>query len=51
MPIMKPVTPNCRMKCSGCGAASFGGGIRLLTIRVRFSKTGTNEIYRSFGYG
>ena len=21
------VTPNCRMKCSGCGAASFGGGI------------------------
>lgn len=20
-------TPNCRMKCSGCGAASFGGGI------------------------
>lgn len=21
------VTPNCHMKCSGCGAASFGGGI------------------------
>ena len=21
------VTPNCRMKCSGCGAARFGGGI------------------------
>ena len=21
------VTPNCRIKCSGCGAASFGGGI------------------------
>lgn len=21
------ITPNCRMKCSGCGAASFGGGI------------------------
>lgn len=21
------VTPNCRMKCSGCGAASFGGGV------------------------
>ena len=21
------VTPNCRMQCSGCGAASFGGGI------------------------
>ena len=21
------VTPNCKMKCSGCGAASFGGGI------------------------
>lgn len=21
------VTPNCRMKCSGCGAACFGGGI------------------------
>lgn len=21
------VTPNCRMKCSGCGASSFGGGI------------------------
>ena len=21
------VTPNCRMKCSGCGAASFGGSI------------------------
>jgi radical SAM family uncharacterized protein len=21
------VTPNCRMKCSGCGAAGFGGGI------------------------
>ncbi len=21
------VTPNCRMKCSGCGAARFGGGV------------------------
>ncbi|SFK62831.1 radical SAM family uncharacterized protein [Lachnospiraceae bacterium KH1T2] len=21
------VTPNCRQKCSGCGAASFGGGV------------------------
>lgn len=21
------VTPNCKMKCSGCGAATFGGGI------------------------
>ena len=21
------VTPNCKMQCSGCGAASFGGGI------------------------
>ncbi len=21
------VTPNCRMKCAGCGAASFGGGV------------------------
>lgn len=21
------VTPNCRMKCSGCGAAGFGGGV------------------------
>ena len=21
------VTPNCRMKCSGCGAATFKGGI------------------------
>lgn len=21
------VTPNCRMKCSGCGVASFGGGV------------------------
>lgn len=21
------VTPNCRMKCSGCGAAKFGGGV------------------------
>lgn len=21
------VTPNCRMQCSGCGAASFGGGV------------------------
>ena len=21
------ITPNCRMQCSGCGAASFGGGV------------------------
>jgi hypothetical protein len=21
------VTPNCRQKCSGCGARSFGGGV------------------------
>ena len=21
------VTPNCRMKCSGCGAMKFGGGV------------------------
>ena len=21
------VTPNCRMQCSGCGAAIFGGGV------------------------
>ena len=21
------VTPNCRMQCSGCGAAKFGGGV------------------------
>lgn len=21
------VTPNCRMKCAGCGAARFGGGV------------------------
>ena len=21
------VTPNCRMNCSGCGAAGFGGGV------------------------
>ena len=21
------VTPNCRQKCSGCGAAKFGGGV------------------------
>ena len=21
------VTPNCRQKCSGCGAAVFGGGV------------------------
>ena len=21
------VTPNCRQKCAGCGAARFGGGI------------------------
>ena len=21
------VTPNCRQNCSGCGAASFGGGV------------------------
>ena len=21
------VTPNCREKCSGCGAASYGGGV------------------------
>ena len=21
------VTPNCRMKCNGCGAAVFGGGV------------------------
>lgn len=21
------VTPNCRMKCSGCGAAKYGGGV------------------------
>lgn len=25
--IDQEVTPNCKMKCSGCGAASFGGGI------------------------
>ena len=21
------ITPNCRMQCSGCGAAKFGGGV------------------------
>ena len=21
------VTPNCKMQCSGCGAAQFGGGV------------------------
>jgi hypothetical protein len=21
------VTPNCRMQCAGCGAATFGGGV------------------------
>lgn len=25
--INEAVTPNCREKCSGCGAASFGGGV------------------------
>ena len=25
--IQGEVTPNCRMQCSGCGAASFGGGV------------------------
>lgn len=25
--INETVTPNCRMNCSGCGAASFGGGV------------------------
>ncbi len=30
------VTPNCREKCSGCGAAAFGGG-------VCFEKTGSEK--------
>jgi len=25
--IAEEVTPNCRMQCSGCGAAKFGGGV------------------------
>ena len=25
--LTETVTPNCRMKCSGCGAAKFGGGV------------------------
>ena len=25
--IKETVTPNCRMQCSGCGAAKFGGGV------------------------
>lgn len=25
--LSETVTPNCRMKCSGCGVASFGGGV------------------------
>ena len=25
--LAEKVTPNCRAKCSGCGAASFGGGV------------------------
>lgn len=25
--LSETVTPNCRMKCSGCGAARFGGGV------------------------
>ena len=23
----REVTPNCRQKCSGCGAAQYGGGV------------------------
>ena len=23
----REVTPNCREKCAGCGAASYGGGV------------------------
>ena len=25
--LKEAVTPNCRMKCSGCGARQFGGGV------------------------
>jgi hypothetical protein len=25
--LAEEVTPNCRSKCSGCGAASLGGGV------------------------
>ena len=25
--VNEEVTPNCRMKCSGCGAARYGGGV------------------------
>ena len=24
---MREVTPNCRQKCSGCGAMQYGGGV------------------------
>ena len=25
--LAESVTPNCRMRCSGCGARQFGGGV------------------------
>ena len=25
--LTETVTPNCRMRCSGCGARSYGGGV------------------------
>ena len=25
--LSETVTPNCRMRCSGCGARQFGGGV------------------------
>ena len=37
------VTPNCRQKCSGCGAMRYGGGMSYLyvmKVRIKFSKEG-----------
>ena len=42
------VTPNCRMQCSGCGAARWGGGVCVEGQELNF-KIRMYEIYRTSG--
>ena len=44
------VTPNCRQKCSGCGAHEYLEEVSALKVRIKFPKIWSDEIYRTSGY-
>ena len=43
------VTPNCRMQCSGCGAAKFWEEVSVLKARIKFKKLRCTALYRTSG--